>query len=583
MQGSKIGDIADGNRSRDVHVVRLIDHDSSTIWLNEQPLMPFSARNTCGECHDYDRIASGWHFNAGYDPENDGRPGQPWIFSDPLSLTQLPLSYRNWPGAFNPDSIGLKPFDFVSIFGRHAPGGGIGDDDRCWNKENIVRWWISGPSEVNCLGCHDASPAYDHAEYASQMMKQNFRWASTAASDIAMVNGAARDMPDNYDIYRGTAPDEAQKKAPTVFYDPIRFNPQNKVFFDITTRIPDENCYFCHSQVIADSLAAPEEDVHLKAGLRCVDCHTNGLDHMIDRGNDSSENSCRNCHFQTGRYGAPKPTHDGLPPLHLVKLSCTTCHAGPKPRQNTRSVKTSMAHALGVHGINKSPGVLPHIAAPVYMTDESGVIFPNYLLWPSFWGKLSGDSLLPLNPLDIRQVVNDVIRFDDSLSTGSWPPVTDSLIYRVLDTLCLSGITGNEPVYVSRGGILKRGANRKLEAISSGSAGPYIWPLAHDVRPAAQSLGSDGCTECHDNNSPFFFGQIGPDGPLPLHEQVPVIMSDLQKKSSLQRRVFAASFLFRPWLKGLLIGATAFSMLVLFIYMLRGMNAIIHFLQREES
>ncbi len=97
-QEVKIGDVWDGNRSRDVHTIRLIDHDSSTIWIDEQPLMPFSTKNTCGDCHDYNKIATGWHFNAGMKHNSGGRPGQPWIYSDPSCLTQLPLSYRQLAG-----------------------------------------------------------------------------------------------------------------------------------------------------------------------------------------------------------------------------------------------------------------------------------------------------------------------------------------------------------------------------------------------------------------------------------------------------------------------------------------------------
>ncbi len=582
-QELKIGDIQDANRSRAVHVIRLIDHDSSTIWIDEQPLLPFSTKNTCGECHDYAKIASGWHFNAGTPQIPPGRPGQPWIYSDPFTLTQIPLTYRKWPACYHPDDLGLAPFEFVSLFGRHAAGGGPGENDSLWQSDNIMRWRVSGPSEVNCLSCHDAEPAYDQSECATQMLRQNFRWAPTAASAIGIVTGSAMDMPDNYDIYRGTAPDEPQKLPPRVLYDPVRFNPQNKVFFDITTNIPDEKCYFCHSVGRSGQVNTRSEDIHLKAGLGCVDCHNHGLDHMIDRGDEPSRNSCRNCHLYSGKYGAPKPEHAGLPPVHLVKLACTTCHSGPVPEQVTQPFKTSMAHALGVHGNNKSPGALPHIEAPVYAYDESGVLLPHFLVWPAFWAEISHDSLVPLDPLDIRHVIHSVIGYQDSLGTGNWPMVTDSMICSVLDTLAEYGISGKEPVFVAQGRILRRAPGRKLQEVESGAGSPVLWPLAHDVRPAMQSLGSEGCDDCHDSNAPFFFGHIRIDGPFAEHNPKSVSMSDFQQQSSLQRRIFAASFLFRPWLKGFLIGITTLSILILCTYFLRGMNAVIHFLLEEEA
>ncbi len=581
-QDTMIGDVSDGNRSRDVHVIRLIDHDSSTIWPNEQPLLPFSPKNTCGACHDYSKIAAGWHFNAGNPEIPDGRSGQPWIYSDPFTLTQLPLSYRSWEGAIDPAEPGIKPFDFFSIFGRHGPGGGIGEDESVWDKDRIIRWWISGPVEVNCLICHDASPASDPSQYAANMLKQNFRWAAAAASDFALVTGSAKAMPDNYDIYRGTAPDEAQKQPPKVVYDVNRFNPENKVFFDITTSIPDQNCYFCHSQTMDDSLPQPREDVHLKAGLSCVDCHTNGLDHMIDRGSESGGNNCRSCHYESGRYGAPIPDHKGLPPFHLDEIACTACHAGPLPTEHTRPVKTSMAHALGVHGINKAQGVMPHIKAPVYSLDRSGMIIPGYMLWPSFWGELSGDSIRVLDPLEIRELITAVIRFEDSLGTGTWPAVSDSLIMQVLDTLKFAGIVNEVPAYVSGGMVLYRDEQGGLKQERNVKDLPFFWPLAHDVRSAAQSLGSDGCTDCHTADAPFFFGEVVIDEPLAEHAPIPVTMSDIQNKSSLQRKIFAASFLFRPWLKGLLIGVTILTMLILLIYLIRGLNALLYIIRQGD-
>ncbi len=45
-------------------------------------------------------------------------------------------------------------------------------------------------------------------------------------------------------------------------------------------------------------------------------------------------------------------------------------------------------------------------------------------------------------------------------------------------------------------------------------AEPYLWPIAHDVRPAAQSLGVRRCEDCHSTGSPFFFGKVLVDSPV---------------------------------------------------------------------
>ena len=48
---------------------------------------------------------------------------QPWILTDQETGTQLPLSYRGYEGAFYPRDLGMSDEGFVSVFGRHLPGG----------------------------------------------------------------------------------------------------------------------------------------------------------------------------------------------------------------------------------------------------------------------------------------------------------------------------------------------------------------------------------------------------------------------------------------------------------------------------
>jgi len=46
---------------------------------------PFSIKVTCGLCHDYDIITSGYHFQQGWDVISDTfgiAEGHPWVLSD---------------------------------------------------------------------------------------------------------------------------------------------------------------------------------------------------------------------------------------------------------------------------------------------------------------------------------------------------------------------------------------------------------------------------------------------------------------------------------------------------------------------
>ena len=43
--------------------ITLIDYDGNEISLESN--VPYSPKNTCGECHDYDAITNAYHFQQG--------------------------------------------------------------------------------------------------------------------------------------------------------------------------------------------------------------------------------------------------------------------------------------------------------------------------------------------------------------------------------------------------------------------------------------------------------------------------------------------------------------------------------------
>ncbi|HOP46265.1 MAG TPA: hypothetical protein PK874_01270 [Desulfobacteraceae bacterium] len=44
---------------------------------------PYSTRQTCGACHDYDKITKGYHFQQGWDRiRDDFNKEKPWVLSD---------------------------------------------------------------------------------------------------------------------------------------------------------------------------------------------------------------------------------------------------------------------------------------------------------------------------------------------------------------------------------------------------------------------------------------------------------------------------------------------------------------------
>jgi hypothetical protein len=122
------------------------------------------------------------------------------------------------------------------MFGGRTPGGLSGAGER--DSELRARWDVSGKLEPNCLACHDASPAYDHSEYGRQIKLENFRWAPAAASGMALVTGAAREMPNTFDYLLPFVEDALLLRRPSVAYAPERFLPGARIVFDIVREVP---------------------------------------------------------------------------------------------------------------------------------------------------------------------------------------------------------------------------------------------------------------------------------------------------------------------------------------------------------
>lgn len=273
-----LGDESDGSRANFVHLIDMLSEEGEKITLDDDPIVPFSTKMTCGECHNYETIKKGWHFNATDKDIPSGRPGQPWILADAVTATQIPISYRNWQGTYKPKELGLSDWNFAISVARHTPSG-LGEDMEA-DPDFDARWMESGELDINCMSCHDAEAAHDQSEYPIQVAKQNYRWAAAATCAFAKVSGSAKTMPDMYDYLMPGALDDPKLIPPAVSYDESRFDNKGRVFFDIVTNTPNERCYFCHSGIDAGNEKwSTDEDVHLAAGLNCVDCHLNGIDH----------------------------------------------------------------------------------------------------------------------------------------------------------------------------------------------------------------------------------------------------------------------------------------------------------------
>ena len=592
---------------------------------------PFSTAQTCGRCHEYEAISRGWHFNSAKGNVKSGRPGEPWILSDPVTRTQIPLSYRGWTGTFKPADIGMSDFDFLMEFARHLPGGGAGEPAQIDLKDpKTGRLLITGKMEIDCLLCHQSTGQYNHETRFKAMNVQNIKWAPTIGAGLGTFGGS-RNAKAFADSWRPGRP--VPTNLPAIKYDRAKFDADNNVLFQVTRRPSANNCYYCHTtdSQLGDARWHSDLDFHLRAGMTCVDCHRNGVDHMIVRGYEgevkdravtadmielrvkllrrdnaslSEEEakkqagaqlndelgmvetlSCRGCHLGAreakpataqlgGRLGAPRPAHKGLPPIHFERMTCTACHAGPFPSEQPQVVHTSLAHKLGLPGPARGQNTPPVMVQPVFLRDVDGRISPNKAVWPSYWGRVKDGKINPILPEEVAKTDKLPAQPSDDVARDPYntKPLADGQVQPVLEALSVDKSKG-EPVFIAAGKMYRlEGA--KLKSEEHQAARPYVWALAHDVRPASQSLGARGCADCHSNDSPLYFGTVLARGPVDPARGLSKTAWELRGENKTVVSTFASTFALRPLLKCIAFASAIIVLGVLVNYGLLGLSAI---------
>ena len=605
-----LGDGDDGNESSPVHVIELFskmselpDAEPAGIAPGEEgPAHPFNLGATCGRCHDVEAISKGWHFNSAADGVSPGRVGEPWVYVDGGTFTQVPVSGRDWPGVADPAEVGLTPWEMVKRFGHHMPGGDYGmliDQ----GEDGLERLDVAGRFEVNCLACHNGSPLQDQSEAAKQIALENFRWVPTASSRLGDVSGSTKGLDPFFDF---EFPEMAgtDEKPPAVSYGSHIFNHSNQVCFDIAKKVPARRCYFCHSVKGADDHECGDEhgggvaestggyphdqDVHLAAGLTCADCHRNETDHMIVRGYEGEGSpesggslraslSCQGCHLgedeSAGRFGAPRPVHRGIPFVHFEKLACTTCHSGSAPQKTPGQVKTARIHNTGAHYPGHYEHESPAVFSPVFAEYCDDKLTVSRLMWPAYWARLKDEALTAIPPAVVAEAAGDVLASGEEGEGEGAGALSDEQIVGALEALGDDAEQG-VAVYVSGGKLYQLNGQGQLESSKHEAAGPYTWPLAHNVRPAQQSLGAKGCGDCHTTDAAIFFGEIPVVSAVASAQGETLPMTELAEEDALYWWAFNASFVFRPMLKVVGFSTAGLLLLILLAYGLAGLRHV---------
>ncbi len=551
--------------------------------------VPYSPRQTCGAagCHDYDKITRGFHFTQGKGEQvpaamaerygwvsAPGNYGGNWCSPAPL--------YRQLAPKKNASSrtIDMTSFDFVTATcGTCHPGGGPMEYDRDGKRYDVwmrdpasgltaggengldgdyykARWSETGVIEADCLLCH--MPEYDFKKRGAELANLNFRWAATVGAGLGAVTGKV-----------------SANEQPTVAYDKSRFDADGNVLVHIAPEPRNETCLNCHFKPDWKKRGAAysaRTDVHMMAGLRCVDCHAAGSkaadprirereEHQFGKGDDPSGwvrndldntvRSCESCHLE-GWRNAPVASHAWLPPLHLERISCQACHIP------VRAVKSALVQASDVY--NAAPRITPppkhiwtfydqgmdfwnhygelelltgkdeptNVSRPT-LVDYKGKIYPanrvhsswvgfeeqgkpglNQLFMKDFFAMWTQHRTAPADKFpELDQIKDDN---GDGVLEVNRPEEIDALLASVRAYLIQTRypLDGKRLVWVSDDRACYSAAECRALPHEQHEATAYasVYKFSHDVAPARAALGAHGCVECHSSRSGFLFGAV---------------------------------------------------------------------------
>ena len=336
-----------------------------------------SQEKTCSQCHEIDKMRGGSHFRSGGTNDVVNKVNrEPWFLcSSNAALRTVSLADRG----------GLTAWEWTKTFGWAFPGGGLASCPSAMAEAagRRQRWFVTGPLEMNCLSCHSQDD-YDISEWAKQTLRENWSGAALAAAGFARVDGMNERLDASWDSHIAENPDDHLFKVPeNITYDPAKFDDKGRAIFRVG-KPKNENCLACHSAAQAgENSNEATVDVHLQRGMRCIDCHRNGMDHRV------KTTSCASCHMEKNGAG-PKPNHVGIPLVHFQKLSCAVCHSGVTKGGKRAQVRTMRANRIGIYGRAQWATDIPFIEEPFVCKDAEGKVGlcrrtalegSNYVYW----------------------------------------------------------------------------------------------------------------------------------------------------------------------------------------------------------
>ena len=384
--------IAGAGFARSHQDVWLKNEQGDRINPRENSSDPYSPRKTCGGCHNYGLITSGYHFQQGFDQMSDRYDEKrPWLLSPGMFGKWLPTAAAGRLAAKNNTDhrqIDLTTYDWIGggkydaghkvaavACGWCHPGGGPleygrdvrgradkalnliageklnkaaldGDYSASGTPDKKSHFRESGVVEADCLLCHRSN--YRFHERNEQLNRRNYRWAATAGAGLGKVSGAV------FTYHRpGAGPGETGfkegswnfSKRPVTAYDWANhslFAPDGRMKGRLIKKtVEAKNCLQCHGEGEAKNtggLHDPAYDAHVRSGLICTDCH--GL---------IGKNAGERLRHQIAKGNSPLNTvRDDLD--HLGMKTCTGCHHGDQYKPGRGGMPKEAKNPRAVHG-----------------------------------------------------------------------------------------------------------------------------------------------------------------------------------------------------------------------------------------
>jgi hypothetical protein len=246
-------------------------------------------------------------------------------------------------------------------------------------------------------------------------------------------------------------------------------------------RPTSDMCLRCHLKAAGGpnfkhgEVPSPGYDVHMDAGIMCVDCHYTeahkvaGGGYIIARDDIEYEVTCTNCHEEPVH-----PEEYAVINEHTGKVACQTCHIPLLARDP--NLPTQMVRDYSQPVLNETTGLYgPKI-------EKQGNVVPEYHWWNG-WMKTPPEPVGSLDDVDSK--------------IFPWKPMT---VVAPFDA------ETKEPVYIKQGvyqikGSLDAAVAAGVEASGqeySGAWEPHsesmLFDAQHQVAPAEESL---KCADCH--------------------------------------------------------------------------------------